>query len=83
MKAEQLASVYIMTNKRNSVIYTGVTNDLIRRMEEHRTGKGFTRRYKVSKLVYVEVTERIEEAFEREKQIKAARGKRKLTQLTA
>ena len=64
--------VYIMTNKWNTVLYTGVTNNLIRRVYEHK-GKmigGFTRRYNVTKLVYYEAFEDIENAILREKQIK-------------
>jgi len=54
------------------VLYTGVTNDLKRRVYEHKekTFKGFTKRYNVDKLVYYEVTESIESAILREKQIK-------------
>ena len=61
-----------MTNKWNKVLYTGVTNDLSRRVEEHKSKvvKGFTKRYNVNKLVYYEVTESIESAILREKQIK-------------
>jgi putative endonuclease len=61
-----------MTNKWNKVLYTGVTNDLIRRVQEHKdkTLKGFTKRYNVDKLVYYEVTDSIESAIMREKQIK-------------
>jgi putative endonuclease len=65
--------VYIMTNKVNTVFYTGVTNDLIRRVIEHKTGTvpGFTAKYRLSKLVYYEVGNSIEGAILREKQIKA------------
>jgi putative endonuclease len=65
--------VYIVTNWKNTVLYTGVTNNLFRRMQEHREKKGgkFTRRYNLSKLVYVATTERIEDAIAYEKQIKA------------
>ena len=65
--------VYIMTNKHNSVLYTGVTNDLQRRAYQHRTGQGggFTSRYKVVKLVYYEMTGDVSAALAREKQIKA------------
>ncbi len=65
--------VYIMTNKSNTVFYTGVTNDLYRRVIEHKLGKtdGFTSKYKVSKLVYYESGSSIEGAILREKQIKA------------
>ncbi|MGD9049937.1 MAG: GIY-YIG nuclease family protein, partial [Anaerolineae bacterium] len=57
----------------NRVLYTGVTGDLRKRVCEHRTGLGggFTRRYKVTKLVYYEVHEDVRSAIEREKQIKA------------
>jgi len=72
--------VYIMTNKWNKVLYTGVTNDLQRRVIEHRnkTLKGFTQRYNVDKLVFFEVAESIESAILREKQIKAGSRKDKL-----
>jgi len=64
--------VYVMTNKWNKVLYTGVTNDLKRRVHEHKqkTFKGFTKRYNIDKLVYYEVAESIESAIQREKQIK-------------
>jgi len=72
--------VYIMTNKWNKVLYTGVTNDLKRRVHEHKekTVKGFTKRYNVDKLVYYEVTESIESAILREKQIKGGSRKDKI-----
>ena len=65
--------VYIMTNIHNTVLYTGVTNNLQRRILEHRDGKGgvFTRKYKVKKLVYYESGDDINRAIFREKQIKA------------
>ena len=61
-----------MTNDRNTVLYTGVTNDLKRRAYEHREGlcEGFTKRYRVRKLVYYEVAENPYAAISREKQIK-------------
>jgi putative endonuclease len=64
--------VYIITNKWNKVLYTGVTNNLKRRIQEHKskTIQGFTKRYNVDKLVYYEDTENIESAILREKQIK-------------
>jgi putative endonuclease len=64
--------VYILTNSYNTVLYTGVTNDLIRRINEHKNGIGskFTSRYRVYRLVYVESTESVEGAIGREKQIK-------------
>ena len=72
--------VYMMTNVHNSVIYTGVTNDLIRRVYEHKNhiDKGcFTAQYNVEKLVFYEVTSDVEAAIEREKQIKGWNRKRK------
>ncbi|MFU8773702.1 MAG: GIY-YIG nuclease family protein, partial [Anaerolineales bacterium] len=64
--------VYLMTNKYHNVLYTGVTNDLSRRVYEHRSGQGgtFTNRYKVHKLVYYEASVSIQSALAREKQIK-------------
>ena len=64
--------IYIMTNKTNRVLYTGVTNDLKRRVYEHKEKlvERFTKKYKVGKLVYYEVCEDIESAIAREKQIK-------------
>ena len=63
--------VYIVSSHRGT-LYIGVTNDLVRRVHEHRHKlvDGFTKRYNVSKLVYYEVTENIESAIVREKQIK-------------
>ena len=65
--------VYIITNKNNRVLYTGVTNDLIRRVYEHRQKlvEGFTQRYNATKLVFFEVYGDVEVAITREKQIKA------------
>ena len=64
--------VYMMTNKYNTVLYTGVTNNLARRVEEHKSGlnDGFTKKYNVNKLVYAETHKTAEEAIAREKQIK-------------
>ncbi|MDO8637315.1 MAG: GIY-YIG nuclease family protein [Dehalococcoidia bacterium] len=65
--------VYIMTNHKNSVLYTGVTNDIQRRVYEHKNKlvKGFTKRYNLTRLVYYELCGDIEGAIIREKQIKA------------
>ena len=66
--------VYILANSANVTIYTGVTNDLIRRVYEHRheaDQQSFTARYKVHKLVYFEQTTDVRAALEREKQIKS------------
>ena len=72
--------VYIMTNKWNTVLYTGVTSDLKKRAYEHRAKlvDGFTGRYNISKLVYYEVFEDIENAILREKQINAGSRHRKI-----
>ena len=72
--------VYILTNTHKTVLYTGVTNDLVRRVYEHKNhlDKGsFTARYNVEKLVYYEVTSSVEAAIEREKQIKGWNRKHK------
>ncbi len=66
--------VYILANQSNSTIYTGITNDLIRRVYEHKhhLDKGsFTDQYNVTKLVYYEDTSDVRAAIEREKQIKS------------
>ena len=64
--------VYILTNVNHTVLYTGVTNDLIQRCFEHKQKKikGFTQKYNVNKLVYFEQFDFIESAIAREKQIK-------------
>lgn len=64
--------VYILTNKSNEVFYIGVTNNLKRRMYEHRNKlvAGFTKKYNIAKLVYFEVTNDIYSAIKREKQLK-------------
>jgi putative endonuclease len=69
-----------MTNKRDTVIYTGVTGDLQKRIYEHREGlaDGFTKKYNVKKLVYYEIADDIESAIAREKQIKAGSRKKKI-----
>ena len=72
--------IYLMANKRNTVIYTGVTGDLRKRVYEHREGlvDGFTKKYNVKKLVYYEIADDIESAIAREKQIKAGSRKKKI-----
>ena len=69
-----------MTNKYHNVLYTGVTNNLDRRVLEHREGKlpGFTARYLVTKLVYYEEIPDINAAIEREKRLKAGPRKKKI-----
>ncbi len=65
-------AVYIMTNYLNTTLYIGVTNNLLRRIYEHKTkhNEGFTSKYNLNKLVYFELTESIEDALNREKQLK-------------
>lgn len=72
--------VYIITNKNNSVLYTGITNNLIRRVYEHQEHliKGFTEKYNVGKLVYYELYNDVHQAIAREKQIKAGSRQKKL-----
>ena len=64
--------VYILTNKYNNVLYTGVTNNIVRRVYEHKKKyiKGFTSKYNVNKLIYFEIFSSSIEAISREKQIK-------------
>ena len=64
--------VYILASKKNGILYIGVTNDLQRRVFEHknRVTKGFTSRYNIDKLVYFEEYTNINEAIKREKQLK-------------
>ena len=73
--------VYIMTNKNNTVLYTGVTNDLKRRVYEHINKidpKSFAAKYNINKLVYYEGFHRIEEAITREKKVKAGSRQKKI-----
>lgn len=69
-----------MTNERNTVIYTGVTDDIFRRISEHKdkNGSGFTKKYNVDKLVYYEIYNNPIETITREKQIKAGSRKKKI-----
>jgi len=69
-----------MTNKNDTVLYTGVTNNLVRRVYEHKEKiiKGFTSRYNINKLVFFEETKNIEDAIKREKQIKAGSRQKKI-----
>ena len=64
--------VYILTNKHNTTLYIGVTNALMRRVYEHQMGMvpGFTRTYKLKKLVYFEATESLYAGRDRERQLK-------------
>ena len=72
--------VYILANETNVAIYTGVTNNLLRRVYEHKNNlapNSFTSRYKIHKLVYYEQTSDIRSAIAREKQIKSWRRAKK------
>ncbi len=72
--------VYILASQRNGTLYIGVTNDLRKRVYEHKNDlvEGFTKKYQVHKLVYFEETFDIESAIKREKQLKAWKRKWKL-----
>ena len=71
--------VYILANWDHRVLYTGVTNDLTRRLYEHKSGlhEGFTKKYRVTNLVYFEQTSDVNAAIAREKQIKGWRREKK------
>jgi putative endonuclease len=73
--------VYLLTNKTDNVIYTGVTNDLQKRIYEHKQSliKGFTSKYNTNKLVYYEAFDDIESAISREKQIKSGSRQKKIS----
>jgi len=72
--------VYILCNKRNGTLYTGVTSDLIKRVYEHKNNlvDGFTKKYSVHRLVWYEMYEAVDVAINREKQIKKWKRKWKL-----
>ncbi len=72
-------AVYFMTNKNNTVLYIGVTSDLLKRVFQHKSKayKGFTEKYNCNKLVYYEVFTDINQAIIREKQLKKGSRKRK------
>jgi putative endonuclease len=72
--------VYMMANKMATVVYTGVTNDLKKRVYEHRSKliEGFTKKYNLNKLVYYEVFDDINDAIAREKKIKAGSRQKKI-----
>ena len=73
--------VYILTNWNNTVMYVGVTNELVRRVYEHKNKiyEGFTKKYNLNKLVYFELFFDINEAIKREKEIKKWRREKKNT----
>ena len=76
---EKQPAVYIMANKRNGTLYTGVTSNLVKRVYEHKNGltEGFTKRYGCKRLVYYEQFADISYAIYREKQIKGGSRKDK------
>ena len=73
-------AIYIMTNKRNGTLYTGVTSNLVKRVYEHKEGvvPGFTKKYDCKQLVYYETHESMDNAITREKQIKSGSRDKKL-----
>lgn len=85
MKREKSLCVYIMTNKNNKVLYTGVTSDLVNRVIQHKQKrvKGFTAKYNVDKLVWFEEVGDPEFAIKREKQIKAGSRQKKVDLINA
>jgi putative endonuclease len=82
--AERVIAVYILTNEWHTVLYTGVTADLEKRLAEHRAGfhpNAFSNRYRLHKLVYYETTPDIHAAIAREKQIKAGSRRKKIERI--
>ena len=79
MTSERNYYVYLLTNWNNKVMYVGVTNNLERRIYEHKHKlvQGFTQKYNVDKLVYFEETKDVHAALEREKEIKKWRREKK------
>ena len=73
--------LYILANRPGGTLYVGVTNDLIRRVSEHREGasEGFTKRYDVKRLVYYEQHDTVPLAIQREKTLSTGRGNGRLT----
>jgi putative endonuclease len=79
-KQSRKSYIYILFNKRNGTLYTGVTSNLIKRIYEHKNklADGFTKKYGIDKLGYYEIFEDIVQAITREKQIKGGSRKDKL-----
>ena len=82
---EREAAVYILSNRRQGTLYTGVTSNLVRRIHEHKTGdtEGFATRYGCDRLVHFELFDRIDDAIAREKQIKAGSRANKIALIEA
>ena len=78
--SQEYSYIYILTNKRNTVLYTGFANNLIGRVWQHKEKvvKGFTNKYNADKLVYYEIFEDMNAALEREKQIKGGSRQKKI-----
>ncbi len=78
-------ATYIMANKRNGTVYTGVTSNLVQRTYQHRNGlvEGYSKRYDCKLLVWFEMAETMEAAIGREKQIKAGSREKKLALIEA
>ncbi len=76
--------IYMLTNQNHSVLYTGVTTDIVKRIWQHKQKKikGFTKKYNIDKLVFLEEYDRIDLAIEREKQIKAGSRQKKMDLIT-
>ncbi|MDY4841259.1 MAG: GIY-YIG nuclease family protein [Alphaproteobacteria bacterium] len=74
------AYIYILASQRNGTLYVGITNNIIRRIFEHKNGSidGFTKKYKVTRLVYYEVYDDLQAAIAREKELKGWLRKRKI-----
>lgn len=81
MDDRNIPAVYIITNFTNTVLYTGVTHNLIRRVTEHKEKKipGFSQRYNLTKLVYFEHYNDIRDAIAREKQLKGGSRQKKVS----
>ena len=78
---EKVGYVYILFNRKNGALYTGITSDIIKRVHEHKNKQveGFSSRYGTDKLGYYEIHESVVSAIEREKQIKGGSRNSKLT----
>ncbi len=76
----RVIAVYLLTNKRNTVFYIGVTSDLIKRIWQHKEKlvEGFTKKYNADKLVYYEIFDSIQEAIKREKYLKGKKRQYKI-----
>ncbi len=79
MSREKTYYIYVMTNKTRTTIYIGVTNDLVKRVIQHQRAEteGFTKTYKLNRLVYYEIFDDVLDALAREKQLKGWRREKK------